>query len=98
MDAIDSSCAAQAALAKPSAPTEAKTLEQVTSFLGSQGDQVDVIGLFMAARSEQISKRKFVCELDGQEFTTLNIMRVHFERKYAREAQAWWIQQSAQAR
>ena len=68
----------------------------MSSFLGSQGDQVDVIGLFMAARSEQISKRKFVCELDGQEFTTLNIMRVHFERKYAREAQAWWIQQSAQ--
>ena len=72
--------------------------QQVSSFLGSQGDQVDVIGLFMAARSEQISKRKFVCELDGQEFTTLNIMRVHFERKYAREAQAWWIQQSAHAR
>ena len=69
----------------------------MSSFLGSQGDQVDVIGLFMAARSEQISKRKFVCELDGQEFTTLNIMRVHFERKYAREAQAWWIQQSAHA-
>lgn len=71
-----------------------KAQKQVESLLGGQSGDVDFIGLFMTARSQQLGKRRFVCELDGQEFTTLNIMRVHFERKYAAEAQRWWKQQA----
>ena len=71
-----------------------KAQKQVESLLGGQSGDVDFIGLFMTARSQQLEKRRFVCELDGQEFTTLNIMRVHFERKYAAEAQRWWKQQA----
>ena len=74
-----------------------KAQKQVENLLGGQSGDVDFLGLFMTARSQQLGKRRFVCELDGQEFTTLNIMRVHFERRYAREAERWWRQQAGMA-
>jgi len=74
-----------------------KAQKQVETLLGGQSGDVDFLGLFMTARSQQLGKRRFVCELDGQEFTTLNIMRVHFERRYAGEAERWWRQQAGMA-
>ena len=55
--------------------------------------RVDRLGLYMAARSQQVARRKFLCELDGKVFSTMNLMRVHFERHYAAEADAWWHKQ-----
>ena len=50
---------------------------------------LDRLGLFVAARSQQIGPRKFMCEMDGKVFSTMNLMRVHFERNYAADADAW---------
>ena len=83
------------AFGEPSPAQQAQ--KQVESLLGGQSGDVDFLGLFMTARSQQLGKRRFVCELDGQEFTTLNIMRVHFERRYAGEAERWWRQQAGMA-
>jgi tetratricopeptide (TPR) repeat protein len=55
--------------------------------------RVDRLGLYMAARSQQVARRKFLCELDGKVFSTMNLMRVHFERHYAADADAWWHKQ-----
>ena len=57
--------------------------------LVSKGD-MDRIGLFMCARSEQIGRRQFLCELDGHTFSTIHLLRAHFEKNYQREAEEWW--------
>jgi hypothetical protein len=54
------------------------------------GAAQDVLGLYLAARSQQLGRRKFLCEIDGKVFSTMNLMRVHFERRYAADAEAWW--------
>ena len=50
----------------------------------------DVLGMYLAARSQQVARRKFLCEIDGKVFSTMNLMRVHFERHYQADAEAWW--------
>ena len=50
----------------------------------------DVLGMYLAARSQQVARRKFLCEIDGKVFSTMNLMRVHFERHYRADAEAWW--------
>ena len=53
-------------------------------------DATDVLGLYVAARSQQVARRKFLCEIDGKVFSTMNLMRVHFERHYQQDAEQWW--------
>jgi hypothetical protein len=31
-----------------------------------------------------------VCEIDGKAFSTMNLMRVHFDLHYAHDAEVWW--------
>jgi hypothetical protein len=31
--------------------------------------------------------------VDGKVFSTMNLMRIHFERRYAADADTWWRQQ-----
>ena len=50
----------------------------------------DAVGAFCAARSRRVSRRKFVCEIDGKAFSTMNLMRVHFDLHYAHDAEVWW--------
>jgi len=59
-----------------------------------QGGKVDPLGLFMSARSRQEGRRAFVCEIDGKTFSTMNLMRIHFERVYAQQAADWWASQN----
>ena len=51
---------------------------------------LDVVGIFMASRSEQVGHRNFKCELCSSSFCTVNTLRVHFERKHLAEAERWW--------
>lgn len=60
--------------------------------LMAQG-QVDKVELFMCARSEQIGRRQFLCELDGHVLSTIDLLRAHFRKNYAREAEEWWAAQ-----
>jgi len=55
--------------------------------------KIDRLGLFISARSQQVGRRKFLCEIDGKTFSTMNLMRVHFERHYAKDADVWWERQ-----
>ena len=41
----------------------------------------------------QLGKKKWRCELDGKEFSTMNIMRAHFEKNYTEQALAWFEEQ-----
>jgi len=40
-----------------------------------------------------LGKKKWRCELDGKEFSTMNIMRAHFEKNYKEQALAWFEEQ-----
>ena len=41
----------------------------------------------------KLGKKKWRCDLDGKEFSTLNIMRAHFEKHYKEQAMEWFEQQ-----
>jgi hypothetical protein len=38
----------------------------------------------------QVGKKKWRCELCEKEFSTVNIMRVHFEKAHKKEAMTWF--------
>ena len=42
---------------------------------------------------EKVGKKKWRCGLDGKEFSTMNIMRAHFEKNYKEQAMEWFEQQ-----
>jgi hypothetical protein len=77
-------------LARYTSPTR-RAESQLAELMG--GSKVDRLGLFMSARSQQLARRKFLCEIDGKVFSTMNLMRIHFERHYAADADTWWRQQ-----
>ena len=41
----------------------------------------------------QVGKKKWRCELDGKEFSTMNILRAHFVKNYKDQALEWFEQQ-----
>ena len=47
----------------------------------------------MSARSQQLGRRKFLCDIDWRTFSTMNLLRAHFERNYVEDADAWWRKQ-----
>ncbi|EKX50642.1 hypothetical protein GUITHDRAFT_151209 [Guillardia theta CCMP2712] len=57
--------------------------------LGSDEEE-EILEEFMDAHSEQIGPKKFVCTLDGKQFSTRNILRAHFEKNYKKEAMSWY--------
>lgn len=79
-------------LARYTSPTR-RAESQLQELMGGMGNKVDRLGLFMSARSQQLARRKFLCEIDGKVFSTMNLMRIHFERHYAADADTWWRQQ-----
>ena len=72
----------------PSGSSDTRELGELLG-LGEAGGE-DVLGMFLAARSQQVARRKFLCEIDGKVFSTMNLMRAHFERRYRADAEAWW--------
>jgi hypothetical protein len=38
----------------------------------------------------QIGKKRYRCCVDGKEFSTVNIMRAHFEKSHKKDAIAWF--------
>lgn len=82
--------AASQRLARYTSPTR-RAESQLAELMG--GAKVDRLGLFMSARSQQLARRKFLCEIDGKVFSTMNLMRIHFERNYREDADTWWRQQ-----
>ena len=77
-------------LARYTSPTR-RAESQLAGLMGA--GRVDRLGLFISARSQQVGRRKFLCEIDGKTFSTMNLMRVHFERHYAKDADVWWERQ-----
>jgi tetratricopeptide (TPR) repeat protein/energy-coupling factor transporter ATP-binding protein EcfA2 len=77
-------------LARYTSPTR-RAESQLVALMGSR--TVDRLGLFMSARSQQLARRKFLCEIDGKVFSTMNLMRIHFERHFEADADTWWRQQ-----
>ena len=77
-------------LARYTSPTR-RAESQLQELMG--GNKVDRLGLYMSARSQQLARRKFLCEIDGKVFSTMNLMRIHFERHYMADADTWWRQQ-----
>eukprot|EP00802_Teleaulax_amphioxeia_P031307 Tamp_34458.p1 GENE.Tamp_34458~~Tamp_34458.p1 ORF type:complete len:190 (-),score=55.38 Tamp_34458:32-574(-) len=57
--------------------------------LGSDEEE-EILQEFMMAHSEQVGKKKWRCELCEKEFSTVNIMRVHFEKAHKKEAMTWF--------
>jgi len=78
-------------LANFTSPTR-RAQEQITKIIGT-GKGSDRLSLFMSARSQQLGRRKFLCDIDGRTFSTMNLMRAHFERNYVEDADAWWRKQ-----
>ena len=77
-------------LARYTSPTR-RAESQLAGLMGA--GRVDRLGLFISARSQQVGRRKFLCEIDGKTFSTMNLMTVHFERHYAKDADVWWERQ-----
>ena len=77
-------------LARYTSPTR-RAESQLAGLMGA--GKIDRLGLFISARSQQVGRRKFLCEIDGKTFSTMNLMRVHFERHYAKDADVWWERQ-----
>jgi hypothetical protein len=78
-----------AATASPRASPGGRDLGELLG-LGARVGAEDVLGMYLVARSQQVARRKFLCEIDGKVFSTMNLMRVHFERHYQADAEAWW--------
>ena len=78
-----------AATASPRASSGGRDLGELLG-LGARVGAEDVLGMYLVARSQQVARRKFLCEIDGKVFSTMNLMRVHFERHYQADAEAWW--------
>ena len=78
-------------LANFTSPTR-RAQEQITKIIGT-GKGSDRLSLFMSARSQQLGRRKFLCDIDGRTFSTMNLLRAHFERNYVEDADAWWRKQ-----
>ena len=74
--------------ASPRGSSGARDLSELLG-LGEAGAE-DVLGVYLAARSQQVARRKFLCEIDGKVFSTMHLMRAHFERHYRADAEAWW--------
>ena len=77
-------------LARYTSPTR-RAESQLAGLMGA--GKIDRLGLFISARSQQVGRRKFLCEIDWKTFSTMNLMRVHFERHYAKDADVWWERQ-----
>jgi hypothetical protein len=57
-------------LARYTSPTR-RAESQLSELMG--GSKVDRLGLFMSARSQQLARRKFLCEIDGRGVTPLHL-------------------------